>query len=736
MEPDKGPEVLPTASCSADEATRTEQDSQETEVNVQYRSDKKRQPGQDSGGASPLITLPTSAASRRQSVDALVDLFETKERLSRAPTTCEDRPSTNPAPLLRRRYSNALKSQIQPSSEYWPEQRSLGETPRKRDSLNFDRALTNRLPSLSETPAEVEVAKSADQLAPSGIPRIDVKVSPQSLSIIIPKGIELPIIATIQPAGAFKAQMFGSRAGEEGEASGTSADEMQSQHNVEADLALQAGRPVILDRDNQEIIAGLGLPFLARVSKGRLNVSEASVPPPQSSEVSAQGQVFIPAHQHASEWDSEPLEDPSDHDNQDEHLSEESHGLDANRSSLADLGSGRAADPNTDQADGVPLQAPGPAPIFSPAPEQIALPETPVEHKVPGGFPSKFVPDDSEHAPQIRLHRPSAPGITASLRELIRKSISDSSEPVPTAPPPTPAAAPALTTTSPSEVTGPIAVMVPSATAALPAEVSEKGPNAVIDPSTTGPRAAMDPSATAVLPAEASENPSRAMEATTNAAPATNPAMLGSSTVSIIASSISESTDQQTASSIGSVSRRTRAVRRVRSVLVRKPVLDVIIGRDLAEVIRPELKRRAKLTSATPLQVDGPSDYFPAYSRRQERRRDLQRKRVDEKLATARIHAEAERLRKCPHCQGLTQTKYHRAYHRLQLKRDRPELRMLDRYATGRARVVASRCNCRRTGLFRRGNMARAGDAALTQEALIGEVPAEERSHGRELLGS
>jgi len=70
----------------------------------------------------------------------------------------------------------------------------------------------------------------------------------------------------------------------------------------------QKSNPPSPQTERQEVPVGFGLPFLARVSRGRLNVSEASVPPATSSDISAIGEVFIPAHEHPSEWEGKILQ--------------------------------------------------------------------------------------------------------------------------------------------------------------------------------------------------------------------------------------------------------------------------------------------------------------------------------------------------------------------------------------------------------------------------------------------
>jgi hypothetical protein len=164
----------------------------------------------------------------------------------------------------------------------------------------------------------------------------------------------------------------------------------------------------------------------------------------------------------------------------------------------------------------------------------------------------------------------------------------------------------------------------------------------------------------------------------------------------------------------GKVGRKKRAVQKTRKLLLRRRLLAIIIGRDLAKVVHPQLKAGGKVAGGVPLPVDGPSDLLNSYTSRTERKRDFRRRQLDQKIAAARIHAEAEEIHRCRICRGLTRTMYLRRYHRLQLKRDRPDMNIFDRRATAMARVAVFKCKCNRR-LLGVANEVAVKDAVPTQ---------------------
>lgn len=534
-----------------------------------------------------------------------------QERLSRTPTAREDRRLTTPSLSLRQRYSSALASRQQPPSEYRHEKAISRQILRDHDIRTIERVLSKRLSSPLLSPTEI--VKPCNQSAAPEVPQVKVKVSARSVSIIIPKGIELPIVATIQPAGSFEAQMFGGKSGDGGEASGATGDEIPIQNSRQASLSRQPSGTVVREGEDQEIIAGLGLPFLARVSKGRLNVSEASNPAPQSSEVSAQGQIFIPAHQHPNEWEPETVETPARNADRILEQSEPQKRLD---SELPSAGlNGPAAtdrgDTQDTQTDERVIQQP-----LSNGTEFVAESSAqvlPNAERVASVSSSKSAPEGSGFVPDIKVHRPSATVRVTSPGERAMDSTTNPSASVPAAPPPTPAVAPTTPRENKSD---------PLPTAMVPTEIP-------VDQTAVTSTVSVD--------AITAPNAGRA-ESTPSAVPDQPPS-------------------PPSLPSRGGVGRRKRVVLRTRSILVRKHILDVVIGRELASEVRPRLEQLAEENTARPSQMDGPSDFLSAYSRRRERKRDVQRKRVEGKIAAARRHAEAEELQKCPNCGGFVTTR-------------------------------------------------------------------------------
>ncbi|KEF61810.1 uncharacterized protein A1O9_03380 [Exophiala aquamarina CBS 119918] len=258
---------------------------------------------------SPFLSSSShvSSATPKNSVNSLVDLFEARERLDRAPNRHLQRASVQPSSYLRERYSTALSSQRQPSSEYRPQPFTTRPHLRGKQIQQLEKALTKRLTdqSLASQPLISSSSQASTvQQAKASKPQIKVLTSGQSVSIIIPRGVQLPIIATIQPAGYVNSQMSEDTPHVRSESSNSptptsSAEPGPSQDHRRARNS-ESATP---QSEGQGFPVGFGLPFLARVRKGRLNVSEASVPAPTSSDISATGEVFTPAHHHPSEWE-------------------------------------------------------------------------------------------------------------------------------------------------------------------------------------------------------------------------------------------------------------------------------------------------------------------------------------------------------------------------------------------------------------------------------------------------
>ncbi|EXJ63529.1 uncharacterized protein A1O5_11290 [Cladophialophora psammophila CBS 110553] len=396
----------------------------------------------------------------------------------------------------------------------------------------------------------------------------------------------------------------------------------------------------VQDSESQEIIAGLGLPFLARVTKGRLNVSEASIPAPQSSDISAPGRVFIPAHQPSVAHPSDPLHDHSKEE------AERERGMTEASEALLET---------QKQLDSQAITEPA----FDPqGPKDIAPPEIETQSKAEEAGPSaaeastdpltksenipELVVDTSSKAeyiepfsiPEIRIHRPSGTVMAASLGTTATSGASES-------PAPFQAATEQSATTTPlNAASNPVgAVPAPTSVLVNPTTVTNAVPvNAV----------------TSALPLALSGLP------------------------------------------VGTkMGKRKRVIQRVRRVVVRKRLLAIILGRDLANAVHPQLNAAGKTVPDGPLPLDGPSDLSHSYARWKEYKRDIQQRQMDQKIASARLHAEAEDIYRCLKCRGLTRTKYLRRYHRLQLQRDSPTMNVMQRHATSRARVALFKCKCK-----------------------------------------
>lgn len=510
-----------------------------------------------------------------------------------------------------------------------------GKALREEDVQLVERALLNR--HINTSLARSEISHSLSPCPTGEIPIIKVKASARFLSIIIPEGVKLPLVTTIHSAGAFETQMSQANVREGSEAS----------ENAEAGPLPQRGdRPATISEqatgsfsqnESQDISAGLVLPFLARVSKGRLNVSEASLSTPITSDVSAQGHVFVPTHHQPSDEESEPVDAHAEKEGPEvvTATGQPDQSKDTDRSPSTDsVSSSRnsanveTASGGSDKGDEHRISVSGPASKLIPRSDNVIGETT--------GFPSWPEPREENTIPEIKLHRPSGTIMPASLGTSAILSTSVPGIPVQTPVAPTP-----------EEVaTAPLG-NVPAAIAAGPVPASIP----------------LNPSAmTTTIP----------IDVVSSALPIPN---LGSLT------------------SAGKVGKRRKMIRKARGLVVRKPVLSILIGRDLANVVHPQVKQISTATGI-PLPVDGPSDLIAAFSMRHERRRDAQRREADWKIAVAKLHAEAEGLDRCQRCQGVLTTRYLRKYHRLQIKRERPGMTMRDRHATVMARVAAAKCKC------------------------------------------
>lgn len=353
--------------------------------------------------------------------------------------------------------------------------------------------------------------------------------------------------------------------------------------------------------EKQAISSGFGLPFLARVSKGRLNVSEASVPPPTSSDISASGEVFIPAHDHPSEWEGKKY-----HSSQSEKVET------TNKNEQAEPGSEPLTQNNTAIQEGLDLSAHP----KTPKDEPIPLPE---DEREPDSQPRPNVFGEIlERIPVIRIQRPSTPAITMAS---------------------------SLGTSAVSPAAG--------ATAIKPADVLPLDPQSTVSVIPVG-------TLTGALPVPL---------------PLPVPGLAARGKMK------------------GKVK---KLVGFARKHLLRKRLLAMVLGRPLANLVHPLLSQAGNLAGGLPLPVDGASDLRDFYTARGEKKRMTQEKQLAHRIADAKLRADAEEATRCQTCRGVTQSKYLRRYHRLLLKKNKPDMRMVDRHATAMARAVAFKCTCRR----------------------------------------
>ncbi|ETI23173.1 hypothetical protein G647_04970 [Cladophialophora carrionii CBS 160.54] len=442
--------------------------------------------------------------------------------------------------------------------------------------------------------------------------------------------------------------MSAPQAGESGEASGIHTGKSQSRRTSRRNTISEGS--VSQASENQAIISKINLPFLPNRGKGRLNVSEASIPAPQSSDISAQGQVFV-SHEHPGGTVVEALHDRSERSNEavestpgasepPAKLPRDEHSQPVDTPS--DPGVAQETAPDDPKKASMPTTRPG-VPLFTQSESAVEIIAEPF---------AGFGPSQARSVPAIRIHRPSGTVMAASVGTTAMNSAKVPATPMQSALEQSPAAA----------GTAPVNTLS-TTVAAIPAPT-----NLPVDPS----------------------NVSNAIGAATSA-------------VSLPSLPVS-----------GKVGKRKRVIRKTRKLVLRRRLLAIIIGRDLANVVHPQLNPGANVAGSVPLPVDGPSDLVSSYTSRTERKRDFRRRQLDQRIAAARIHAEAEEIHRCRICRGLTRTMSLRRYHRLQLKRDRPDMNTFDRRATAMSRVAVFKCKCDRR-LLGVANEVAVRDAAPTQ---------------------
>ncbi|KAK5271366.1 hypothetical protein LTR96_003190 [Exophiala xenobiotica] len=522
----------------------------------------------------------------------LVPLQVTRD-LEHLGSTRLDRTFTNPSPSLQKRYTAALHSNKEPSTDYRPEQAYRRQPLREEDLRRVEKR-----------------------------PKIRVRTSSHSLSIIIPEGVKLPLVAAIHSAGSFDTQMSDTIREEETNSTPRGTPR-PGRRQRRATISAQSSDTVTRDSEGQDISVGLGLPFLATVSKGRLNVSEASIPAPKSSDISAQGQVFTPTHEHPEKRElantATAQADPTE---------------------LVDPAAPAAAVHDDSEHEATPGKE-GDEEINSPSTglagfvtKPSAKSETALD-QIRATLP-ELAPFDSSALPEIRVHRPSGTIMATPLGASAANSVGVPATPATSAVGETPAGA----ATAPLDG---ITKMPP--TTGLPVDLASVT-NAV----------PMDPTA---------------LNLPVTGLPNIPGVPLG-----------------------GKVGKRRKVVRKARKVVVRKQLLRLILGRELANVVQPLLKQTTSGVAGAPLPVDGASDLSSVHSVRNERKRDMRRKQLDRMIYIAKIYAATEELEKCPTCRGLITTRHIRKCRRLELERDRPGMKIIDRHAAAWAKVAQVQCRC------------------------------------------
>lgn len=562
-----------------------------------------------------------------------------KEALSRTPTTQLQRRPTIPSQYLREKYSAALNSRKEASSEYRPapltvsrrEQQDRLDTVERSLSkrwLIFGRKLSTFEEPLADSPTRLNHQRLSigGNLSSQGLARAETQIeaylSDGVIRIRVPEGITLPLIATIQTTGLLKSQMNGSRgissnSPTQSRTRTSTNDQARSEDLTGVDETVSSANTYISNNEN----AGSAEMIKNRRPNsggGHLDVSEASVLVPQSSGISASGAVFIPPHEHSTASKEEILHlqrplgpEPAD----DVKRASKKEGANAK----LDIG----ANPVKVTPQDTPDSAIGPQEPTSSANPLDRSSESKSHDRAVTSVVNAFG-ETSDPIPEIRIQRPSAPSMASSLGTSVMQGAKS------------PAAPPGSPSNDPSGVLGVAATNV-----ALPMDT----PNNAIP-----------------LPLD----------------------VVGSG----LALPLS-------APGAGKKHRiRSRVVGKARKVLVRRRLLALILGKDLANTVHPLVKQGVGALPNVPLPVDGPSDLVASYARRKEWKRNARMRNLDSKIQSAKMHAEAEEIRRCTDCRGLTQTRYLRRYHRLQLKRDRPDMGEFDRYVTGMARVAAFKCKC------------------------------------------
>ncbi|KAI1617812.1 hypothetical protein EDD36DRAFT_12955 [Exophiala viscosa] len=430
------------------------------------------------------------------------------------------------------------------------------------------------------------------------------------------------------------------------------------------------------DSESQDVSSGLILPFLARISRGRLNVSEASIPAPRSSEIMAHGQVFTPTHEHFKELvmdvdqaqpemyvdQTQPEErgafaDPEQNAHSDETITVIAiKGRKASTGAEDEAPFPKLTEPATTDVTATPADLTSDP---DSARTQIANILPNIESLGPLGVP------------HIRVHRPSGTIMPPSF-----ETSAVNSDEVPATPVQSLAQSPAGATTISPEA-------IDSITAA--GALLRNGP---VDAPTNSIADRPNDASTTQGPVE---EPNEGPREESNGGPGEERTGVPGEEPN---GGPGEEPGERWSPKSRKRSRRKRMLRKARKIVIRKSVLKIMLGRELANDVHPRLNRVNSSVAATPQSLDGASDLPSASPMRDERRRDARQRQLDRKVVVARVHARAEGLERCPSCHGPTKTACLHRFHRLELKCDRPDMSVVQRHAAASAKVATVQCEC------------------------------------------
>jgi hypothetical protein len=524
-----------------------------------------------------------------------------KEQNSRASPSLSRRIPSHPSSSLRERYKSALEPRQRTLLPERPTAPFRCSSLRSEELQTIEKALQKKIRRAS--PAGAISSRASESVLPSNRPRIRVQSSAHSISIIIPEGAKLPVVATIQGEGPF---------------------------DLDTDMFSS-----LFTRSRSSS------PKATKARKNPINVSEASTPAPAESGVSAEGQVFGPnqkqiTDQHVATL--QYLEHPArktDKKKTESHATEplaeaevmqeitaaDSDGL--NHNAAVKSGSETSREQGLNDNTATPV-------VARPSPRLFTQSESAIGVLQDSAGP--FGPPNPRSVPEIKIHRPSV--TEPALGTL---AINGNKQSFPESTPPDGNAA-----TSAAVLAGGCTL----SSAATPVQVVQG--MSLVRPLTAVPSIGTLPSV--------------------------------------------ETTKRK-------VKRRERFVRKLRKLIVRKHLLQILVGQDLATVIHSSVNISDDVTPAAPVPipvVDGPSDVLQICVRHKERRRDVRQKNLDRKIAREKLLAEAEGVHRCRLCRGLTRTRHLRRFHSLMLDRQRPHIGRLRRCSMASKRIQAYKCRYER----------------------------------------